>query len=413
MTPSRRGDKSICLPVKNEAEYDAMLNDPVAFRGHVLTMFEMWPEVFPEEMVAGFRFHGFVESRKMKVTIRRILIVETGQAYQLRPDFVMPYMVGRTEEMEKGLYLCMFGESFEHVAYACGGTAMKWYRAFVGLGRFSLVGTTVKTADVPVHLVADEKHTWWNEARVYVATTVAEGVFLGAELRLQADTEALTAGYGAFAAETRALDAEYQPVTVTTDGWDSTQAAWTTLYPRIVLMLCYLHSILKIRDRCRSLAKVAETVLGLAWNAYRATSEAQFTKRLKTLRAWARNAPVSVPLTDAVLALCDKADLFSRTFTYPDAPRTSNAVDRLINHLDRCLFRYQYFHGERESARLAVRALALTWNFHPYGRRTRCDNPNKSSPFKDLNGFEHHANWLRNLLIAGSLAGRRRKHKKR
>jgi len=30
-----------------------------------------------------------------------------------------------------------------------------------------------------------------------------------------------------------------------------------------------------------------------------------------------------------------------------------------------------------------------------------------AAPFKDLNGFEYHDNWLRNLLIAGSMNGYR------
>jgi hypothetical protein len=51
--------------------------------------------------------------------------------------------------------------------------------------------------------------------------------------------------------------------------------------------------------------------------------------------------------------------------------------------------------------------MALLWNFHPYGKRTRAKDPDRRSPFKDLNGFEYHENWLRNLLIAGSMNGYR------
>ncbi len=38
------------------------------------------------------------------------------------------------------------------------------------------------------------------------------------------------------------------------------------------------------------------------------------------------------------------------------------------------------------------------WNFHPYGVRSRRDDPSRRSPFHDLNGFEYHPNWLHNLL---------------
>ncbi len=48
---------------------------------------------------------------------------ENGEVYQLRPDFLMPYMVGKTEEMEKPLYLCQFGVPFEAIAYVFGRNA--------------------------------------------------------------------------------------------------------------------------------------------------------------------------------------------------------------------------------------------------------------------------------------------------
>ena len=31
----------------------------------------------------------------------------------------------------------------------------------------------------------------------------------------------------------------------------------------------------------------------------------------------------------------------------------------------------QYFHGHQDSASLALRAMAMLWNFHPYGRRSQ------------------------------------------
>jgi hypothetical protein len=67
----------------------------------------------------------------------------------------------------------------------------------------------------------------------------------------------------------------------------------------------------------------------------------------------------------------------------------------------------RYCHATTASARLAVRAMALPWHFHPYGPRLRRDQPARMSPFHDLNGFQYHPNWLHNLLIASSLGGLR------
>jgi hypothetical protein len=96
---------------------------------------------------------------------------------------------------------------------------------------------------------------------------------------------------------------------------------------------------------------------------------------------------------------------YSIAYHHPLAPRTTNMVDRLINYQDRVLFDMQLFHGTLPSANLAARAMALLFNFHPYGSRTRSSAKSRVSPFKDLNGLIYHDNWLQNLLIAASRAG--------
>jgi hypothetical protein len=66
----------------------------------------------------------------------------------------------------------------------------------------------------------------------------------------------------------------------------------------------------------------------------------------------------------------------------------------------------QYFHGSKASARMALRAMAMIWNFHPYSSKTRAKEPFSQSPIEALNGFQYHKHWLNNLLIASSLNGR-------
>lgn len=56
----------------------------------------------------------------------------------------MPYMIGKTEEVEKGLYLRQFGVPYEAIAYVMGKDPMYWYRASLSLGRPSMVGSTIK-----------------------------------------------------------------------------------------------------------------------------------------------------------------------------------------------------------------------------------------------------------------------------
>lgn len=52
------------------------------------------------------------------------------------------------------------------IAQVFGRDAVYGYRLHQGLGRFSLVGTTIQRADrLPKDLVADEKHSWLNGQR--------------------------------------------------------------------------------------------------------------------------------------------------------------------------------------------------------------------------------------------------------
>ena len=141
------GDKTICLPVADEKEYATLVKQTKAFRKYLDEQIARHPELFPREIGEGYRFHGFRTSAKLKLETRRIRLSSNGEVYQLRPDFVMPYMIGNTEEVEKGLYLRQFGVPYEGIAHVMGKDPMYWYRASLALGRPSLVGTTVKDGE--------------------------------------------------------------------------------------------------------------------------------------------------------------------------------------------------------------------------------------------------------------------------
>lgn len=258
----------------------------------------------------------------------------------------------------------------------------------------------------PPQLLADEKHTWWLGEKVYVATTVADGCLLGAELSQTAKTEDLQVAYGVFAQEARELNPDYQPQTVNTDGWEATQKAWKNLFSGITLILCFLHTILFIEQRCRSQKALLSTLKDKLWDVYHACDPSQFLEQLRNLQAWAINQTLPEVILDKILNLSVKASQFTIAYSFPHAHRTSNMLDRLMNHQDRLLFSMQYFHGYQDSANLALRSMAILWNFHPFGRRSQKSSNDTVSPFQKLNGFSYHPNWLRNFLIASSLNGK-------
>ncbi len=404
MPNSQRLHRSICVPFQ-EDEYTPILADRQAFRAYLQQTHQNHPQLFPAEMRQGFRFHGLVYSRKLNLDQRRIKL-RNGQVYQIRPSFVMPYMVAKTDDIEKGLYLRRFGVPFDALAYVFGRDAMFWYRATVSLGRNALVSTTVKDPrKLPSHVVADEKHTRCNGERIYIATTVANGCFVGAEVCEQADTESLTDAYGVFQQEAQALDADYAPKTVTTDGWRATDAAFKALFPQVTILLCFLHAFLKLRRRARRLLADWTTLRKRLWATYRAKKRAAFSQRLRRTNEWVQQHVSLDSVREVMSRIAANVTRYSGAYQHPEAPRTTNMVDRLINYQERILQDMQLFHGTTQNANLAARAMALLWNFHPYGSRTLSSANDRVSPFFDLNGFQYHDNWLQNLLIAASRAG--------
>ena len=347
-------------------------------------------------------------SLKQQLMLRRIELKATAGVFLVRPSFLLPYMVGRTEEVAKALSLRHWGVPFDALVHVFGRNALYWYRAEMALGRPTIVGSTVKQPEkLPGHVLADEKHTWALGQEVYVPTTVGGGGLLGATVTEAASADALEAAYGEFAQEACELLPTYTPKTVCTDGGEGTQSAWRSLFPTVCIILCFLHSVVKIAKRCGRERETRMLILGRVWAAYGSCTRAQFSQRLRRLREWAHACLPEGALRQRVRTLCTKGPQFARAYRFSGAPRTSNALARLMNHQDRRLYALRYLHGTPEAARLAVRAMALQWNFHPYGVRSRRDDPTRRSPFHDLNGFEYHPNWLHNLLIASSMGGRK------
>jgi hypothetical protein len=155
-TRASRGHRTLCLPFAEDF-YSQIIDDPAAFRRAIDERFEAFPELFPPGFADGYRLKDGRVSAKQRVPIRR-LILKDGTAYGVRPSFLMPYMTARTNDVQGPLFLRKFAVPFWALSHVFGRDPMYWYRIECGLGRFSLVGTTVRRTELPDHLLADEHH---------------------------------------------------------------------------------------------------------------------------------------------------------------------------------------------------------------------------------------------------------------
>jgi hypothetical protein len=373
-----RGAKRICIPIDRD-KYEAVIGDKKYFRQLVDEMIAQHPEIFPAEIGQGYKLHGLLPvAKKMpEVCLRRIqlnLKDDQGQAqvFTIAPCFVLPYMTGYTDEVEKALFLHeKFGVAFWGLTYVFGRNDTYWYRLIQQLGRNSIVGTTLKDpTQLPEHLLADEKHTDLNGEKAYLAITVAEDCVLGASVARAADEKELTQAYRSFKTEAQQLKPDYQPQTVNTDGWFATRLAWQALFPTIILISCFLHAFIKIRACCQRLADFGQ-IQTRVWEIYHAPDPLTFMKKVAAFKTWAiLTLPKSTGL-EAILKLGAKTPEFIKAYAYPAAYRTSNMIDRHMEPLARYLYSTKYFNGHLRSAERSVRAWALSHNFLPYCPRAK------------------------------------------
>jgi hypothetical protein len=366
------------------------------------------PELFPAAMANGYSFNGTTRvSKKLGIKMRKLQM--GAHQYQIRPSFVLPYMRGVTDHIANPLFLLRFGVPFWALAWVFGRDAMYWYRLYVSLSAFSVVGTTVSDADrLPTEVLADEQHIRIQGHKAFVATTVGEDCLLGVAVVGQADAETLQAGYTTFREEAHALDSTYTPTTVNTDGWYATQNAWRALFPHIVVIECFLHAFLKVRDRAtQSLRASFQIAAEKIWHCYHAATKRQMAQRLRRLCQWTNEQVPAGPMKENLLKLCEKKPRWLAHLDFPRAYRTSSMLDRLMKFMERHAITAQMFHSSLDQTTKNFRAFALLYNFTPSSPTIVARSPSLGSPAARLNGFVYHATWLQNLLLAASLNGYR------
>jgi len=399
-----RANKSICLPISQE-DYLASIENSQDFRKHIDHAIELFPELFPAAIESGYRMKDIYFSKKLGIPTRRIEI--DNAAFKIRPSFVMPYMTGFTDNVELAFFLRKFNVPFWAISHVFGKYPMYWYRMEQAIGRNSIVGTTVrKPCDLPAHLAADEKHSRLTGQKVYVATTVGNECILSASVAENAGEEALTEAYQVFKDEAQCLNPQYCPQTVNIDGWKSTQKAWLRLFPRIAIICCFLHVFIKIRDRAKKKYKdVFELAASRLWDCYRAESKRAFSQRVRRLLDWCETTNAPDVIRSPIHKLRQNIKAYLIAYDHPEAHRTSNMLDRLMQRMDRYLFSTQYFHGSIKAANLGMRGWVLIHNFAPSNPHTVKSHGGLKSPAERLNKFCYHQNWLHNLMVSTSLGG--------
>lgn len=114
LTSTNRNNRIICLPFSQD-NYERNIHNADDFKICIDKRIELFPELFPAQIVHGYRMKDIYRSKKQSIWIRRIAIA--GVAYTIRPSFIMPYLVGYVDEIQAALFLRKFNVPFWAASY--------------------------------------------------------------------------------------------------------------------------------------------------------------------------------------------------------------------------------------------------------------------------------------------------------
>jgi len=107
--PLANKSKQSCFFVDRE-EYASVLCDPEAFRRYLDRARALHPALFPAAIQQGYRMDDILpESKKLSGLRLRRIELYTRDVFTIRPAFVLPYMTGYTDAVEKSLFLRRWG----------------------------------------------------------------------------------------------------------------------------------------------------------------------------------------------------------------------------------------------------------------------------------------------------------------
>lgn len=90
----------------NQEKYFEIIDNRELFKEYIDDQIQLYPELFPANIIQGWSFYGFVPaSKKQGLKIKRIQTCSDEEVWQIHPSFMMPYMVCETEKASKILFL--------------------------------------------------------------------------------------------------------------------------------------------------------------------------------------------------------------------------------------------------------------------------------------------------------------------
>lgn len=316
----------------------------------------------------------------------------------------MPYFSSRTEQVKNALIAYHGGLSFENCALCFNISGIALYRLICTFGKYSIPDILHKTGiPLPKNVQADEKHTQCLDEKGYIPLLTCGHAIWHIDYVDSLDDKILEDSYRKFSEETKVIDADYTPKTITHDGFQSTINALSHIFKKATFLICWLHACWSLAKLLHSFSKEAGAYL--SWKLFQILKKYNKKDSLQciSLKNWftalLRNYKDVLP-NDLYESLKKwikrRKPYFYAGMSYPLGFNLSYTIDHICNHLDRKLFMMKDFHHPNARRDLFLKGFALIHCFIPYQRFAK--NAHKC-PVQVEGGVLPHPEWFISLLM--------------
>jgi Domain of unknown function (DUF6431) len=301
------------------------------------------------------------------IPICRVRCQSCRAVFTVLPSFLMRYRRQDTDCLEKLMEMNLgMGLSQRETAtiYAWNQAGREWqpgwiWRLVQWLGGLMPVALLLMQLGLfpPEHLLSDEKFATLAGEEVYLFLISQEELIWYGEWLERTSQESFDAAIGrcletmdsaATAAHLLEANEQYDPVSVTTDGWKPVQSAWEAQVPDITLIECNLHGRKRVDATLEDYAKAHPELSDAERKAIKTDFEeifaaptlSAFSQRIR--RATERYAEEPI-LLNRLAILKDKRFLFTNHLKFESAPAFSSALDRSMRFLDEKLISFGQF----------------------------------------------------------------------
>ena len=382
-TPTRV-NRTITVDFQNEATYFHLLGNGKAFVECVLAFvlslgFQLTHKTTCRGGGCLTRHSHYARVRLGGLTMWRMQCTTCKAVFTILLHFVLRSRSMHPDLARDALLATHGGLSLELCAVLSHLSPMALYRLVCAFGHQSLVAVLTRCGlPLPLHCLADEKHSYCRTDKVYLPTIVCGRVRWHVGYTAEASAAALTQSYGECQRVAAQQEPSYRVRGILSDGFASTTKSMRTLFPGARLGTCLRHAFLKLPKKLAAMTsprrKTLRSQFHTLWYRARQRKGLRVFALGQRLRRFADHVTHTAGAANGARVrqwFQEKKAGWYAVLDDPQMPVMSTLLDQAHNAIERKLFAMKGCHHPGGSQRALLVGLAHLYNLVPYQCRAK------------------------------------------